>query len=104
MSHKNIPPTSSAAIKPDHHLDWDIGCLRKLIHQAAAKNRDSLNLEEQPKLHDTVGKSTTLPRLLKTRRELAGQGLDPAARLIQALDNLEEEWPQLTKIIEKFSK
>jgi hypothetical protein len=84
-------------------LDREIAILRELIHKAAAKQTDKLNLEEQLELLDTVGKTApALARLLKARRDLANQDLDPAALLRQALLELEEEWPELKKVGEKF--
>lgn len=86
-------------------LDREIAILRDLIRQAAAKQNDQLNLEEQLELLDTVGKTApALARLLKARRDLANQDLDPAALLRQALLELEEEWPELKKFAEQYRK
>ncbi|MEL7591812.1 MAG: hypothetical protein AAGU17_11040 [Anaerolineaceae bacterium] len=98
MSRKNIPPASTTAHKPDHHLDWDIGCLRKLIHQAATKNRNNLNLEDQTGPMETNDTPPALSRLLEVRRDLAGRGLDPADRLRHALNKLEVEWVEFKKL------
>ena len=96
MARKKIPDTAEG-------LDHEIAILRDLIRQAAAKQNDTLTLEEQLDLLDTVGKTApALARLLKARRDLANQELDPSALLRQALLELEEEWPELKKFGEQF--
>ena len=97
MTRKKTAPAA-----PDG-LDREIDILRDLIHKAAAKQNKTLELEDQLELLETVGKTApALARLLKARRELANQDLDPAALLRQALLELEEEWPELKKFGEKF--
>ena len=97
MSRKKPAPAD-----PDG-LDREIEILRELIHKAAAKQSKTLEFEDQLELLETVGKTApALARLLKARRELANQDLDPAALLRQALLELEEEWPELKKFGEKF--
>jgi len=97
---KKSPVASSAA---SEGLDREIAILRDLIRQAAAKQNDKLKLEEQLELLDTVGKTApALARLLKARRDLANEELDPAALLRQALLELEEEWPELKKFASQF--
>ena len=113
MTRKKSPraPARATATKPgatsdlstSEGLDREIAILRDLIHKAAAKQTDKLNLDEQLELLDTVGKTApALARLLKARRDLANQDLDPAALLRQALLELEEEWPELKKFGEQF--
>jgi sugar phosphate isomerase/epimerase len=98
MARKKIPDTAEG-------LDREIDILRELIRQAAAKQSADLNLEDQLDLLDTVGKTApALARLLKARRDLANQELDPAALLRQALLELEEEWPELKKFAEQYRK
>lgn len=95
---KPSPTTDSA-----DGLDREIAILRELIRQAAAKQNEHLQLEEQLDLLDTVGKTApALARLLKARRDLANEELDPAALLRQSLLELEEEWPELKKFAEQF--
>ncbi len=97
---KKSPVASSAGAEG---LDREIAILRDLIRQAAAKQNDKLKLEEQLELLDTVGKTApALARLLKARRDLANEELDPAALLRQALLELEEEWPELKKFASQF--
>ena len=107
MPRKKNPPVPDRAADPAlsaaEGLDREIAILRNLIGQAAAKQSDKLQLEEQLDLLDTVGKTApALARLLKARRDLANQELDPAALLRQALLELEEEWPELKKFGEKY--
>jgi hypothetical protein len=84
-------------------LDREIEILRRLIHEAAEKQSASLTFEEQLSLLDSVGKNApALACLLKTRRELIHQELDPPALLRQALLELEEEWPELKQFGEQF--
>lgn len=84
-------------------LDEEIAILRELIHKAAAKQTADLQFEEQLELLDTVGKAApALARMLKARRDLANEELDPAALLRQALIELEEEWPELKKFGQQF--
>jgi len=86
-------------------LDREIAILRDLIRKAAARQSADLSLDEQLELLETVGKTApALARLLKARRDLANAELDPAALLRQALIELEEEWPELKKFGEQFSK
>jgi hypothetical protein len=99
MARKKTPPVPDTA----EGLDREIAILRDLIRQAAAKQSAELNLEDQLDLLDTVGKTApALARLLKARRDLANQELDPSAMLRQALLELEEEWPELKKFAEQF--
>lgn len=84
-------------------LDREIEILRNLIRQAAEKQSPALSFDEQLSLLETVGRTApALARLLKARRDLANQALDPAAMLRQALLELEEEWPELKKFGEQF--
>ena len=104
---KTSPPTPGPAPADTpgtaEGLDREIAILRDLIHKAAAKQNEKLDLEDQLDLLDTVGKTApALARLLKARRDLANQDLDPAALLRQALLELEEEWPELKKFAEQF--
>lgn len=86
-------------------LDREIEILRRLIREAAEKQSATLTLDEQLNLLDSVGRNApALVRLLKARRELINQELDPAALLRQALLELEEEWPELKKFGEQFGK
>ncbi len=63
-------------------IDREIAILRNLIRKAAAKQSTDLSFEEQLDLLDTVGKTApALARLLKARRDLANQELNPAALL-----------------------
>jgi len=99
------PPDTGTALGTAEGLDREIAILRDLIHKAAAKQNEKLDLEDQLDLLDTVGKTApALARLLKARRDLANQDLDPAALLRQALLELEEEWPELKKFAEQFRK
>lgn len=101
MPHKKPKPSAPPASSDG--LDREIAILRDLIRQAAAKQNDKLKLEEQLDLLDTVGKTApALARLLKARRDLANEELDPAALLRQALLELEEEWPELKKFASQF--
>ena len=101
MPHKKKTPMATSASAEG--IDREIAILRDLIRQAAAKQTDTLQLEQQLELLDTVGKTApALARLLKARRDLANEELDPAALLRQALLELEEEWPELKKFAEQF--
>jgi len=101
MPHKKKTPMTTSASAEG--IDREIAILRDLIRQAAAKQTDQLQLEQQLELLDTVGKTApALARLLKARRDLANEELDPAALLRQALLELEEEWPELKKFAEQF--
>jgi len=103
MPHKKKTPMTTSVSAEG--LDREIAILRDLIRQAAAKQNDTLQLEQQLELLDTVGKTApALARLLKARRDLANEELDPAALLRQALLELEEEWPELKKFAEQFRK
>jgi len=97
---KKTPMTTSVNAEG---IDREIAILRDLIWQAADKQSDNLTLEEQLELLDTVGKTApALARMLKARRDLANEELDPAALLRQALIELEEEWPELKRFGEQF--
>ncbi len=105
MTRKKPPRAPAADLSTAEGLDREIAILRDLIHKAAARQNSELSLDEQLELLDTVGKTApALARLLKARRDLANQDLDPAALLRQALLELEEEWPELKKFGEKFRK
>lgn len=84
-------------------LDSEIAILREMIHKAAEKQSDKLSFNDQLDLLDTVGKAApALARMLKARRDLANEELDPAALLRQALIELEDEWPELKKFGQQF--
>jgi len=101
MPRKKIPPAST--LDPSEGLDREIAILRDLIRQAAAKQNDKLDLEAQLELLDTVGKTApALARLLKARRDLANEALDPSALLRQSLLELEAEWPELKQYANQF--
>ena len=104
MTRKKTKPGADARdLSTAEGLDSEIAILRDLIHKAAARQNSELSLDEQLELLDTVGKTApALARLLKARRDLANQDLDPAALLRQALLELEEEWPELKKFGEKY--
>lgn len=86
-------------------LDREIEILQRLIREAAEKQSASLTFEEQLNLLDSVGKNTqALAHLLKARRNLIHQELDPPALLRQALLELEEEWPELKQFGEQFKQ
>ena len=102
MTRKNPPKPLPPG---QDNLDEEIAILRELIHSAADKQKPDMQLEDQLELLDTVGKAApALARLLKARRDLANEELDPAALLRQALLELEEEWPELKKFGEQFRK
>ena len=90
--------TRAAARRTNHKILREIAMYRDLIHKAAARNEEKFNQDNQGNIFNDNSNITSLSRLLKARRDLAGQGLDPATMLRQALINLEEEWVEL-KII-----
>lgn len=84
-------------------LDREIEILRRLIHEAAEQQSATRSFDEQLNLLDSVGRNApALARLLKARRDLIHQELDPAALLRQALLELQEEWPELKAFNEQF--
>ncbi len=100
MTRKNPP---APLPKGQDNLDEEIAILRELIRSAADQQKPGMSLEDQLELLDTVGKAApALARLLKARRDLANEELDPAALLRQALLELEDEWPELKKFGEQF--
>ena len=102
---KPAAPPPDPALSAAEGLDREIEILRGLIRKAAAKQTEDLNLEVQLDLLETVGKTApALARLLKARRDLANEELDPAALLRQALLELEEEWPELKKFAAQYRK
>lgn len=102
-AHAPVRAAPPADLNTADGLDREIEILSGLIHKAAAKQNDQLELEEQLELLDTIGKTApALARMLKAQRDLANQELDPAALLRQALLELEEEWPELKKFGEQF--
>jgi hypothetical protein len=97
MTRKSPPPSDLEG------LDREIEILRRLIHEAAENQSTALSFDEQLTLLDSVGRNApALARLLKSRRDLINQELDPAAMLRQALLELQEEWPELKKFGEQF--
>ena len=86
-------------------LDHEIELLRELIRKAGEKQSEGLEFDEQLDLLETVGRTApALARLLKARRDLENEELDPGAMLKQALIELEEEWPELKRFGEKLGK
>jgi len=87
--------TRAAARRTNHKILREIAMYRDLIHKAAARQEGKHSRESQSDQLNTAGTTPTLSRLLKARRDLAGQGLDPAECLRQALVSLEKEWLEI---------
>ena len=83
MTRKKSPRAPVRATATSDHstsegLDREIAILRDLIHKAAAKQTDKLNLEEQLELlRHRRQTAPALARLLKARRDLANAGPRP---------------------------
>lgn len=96
--------TRAAARRTNHKILREIAMYRDLIHKAAARNKEKYSQDDQGGIFDQGRNATTLSRLLKARRDLVGQGLDPAERLRQALGKLEVEWVEFQNLMEQTSK
>ena len=94
--------TRAAARRTNHKILREIAMYRDLIHKAAARNEEMLSQDNQSEKKDTVGTTYTLSRLLKARRDLAGQGFNPAEQLRMALERLEVEWAEFRKVTGKL--
>lgn len=89
----------AAARRTNHKILREIAMYRDLIHKAAARKQEKLSQDFQGIIFDDSSNTTPFSRLLEARRDLAGQGLDPAECLRQALAKLEEEWVELKNIV-----
>lgn len=87
--------TTATAQITNRRIHSEIAIYRKLIHVATARQLEMLNQESRWGKSEISCTSHSLSRLLKARRDLAGQELDPAEQLQQALVKLEKEWPEL---------
>ena len=96
--------TRAAARRTNHKILREIAMYRDLIHKAAARNEEKFSQDNQSDPLDTVTTSPSLSRLLKCRRDLAGQGMDPATSLRHALDKLEVEWVELKRFGEDLKE
>lgn len=92
--------TRAAARRTNHRILREIAMYRDLIQKAAARHKGKLSQDNQSDKFDTLRNIPSFSRLLKARRDLAGQGLDPAEQLRQALVKLEEEWLEYKKLRE----
>ncbi len=89
----------AAARRTNHKILREIAMYRDLIHKAVTRHEEELSQDDQGIIFDDSSNITPLSRLLKARRDLAGQGLDPAERLRQSLVKLEEEWVEFQRTI-----
>ena len=89
--------TRAAARRTNHKILREIAMYRDLIHKAAARQKGKLSQNDQGIIFEDSSNTTPLSRLLKVRRDLAGQELDPGERLRKALVKLEVEWVELKR-------
>lgn len=84
-------------------MDVEIGHLRKMISAVVAKQESDLTLTEQIKLLEAISSATlALSRSLKVKSEL-DQAEDSSADVLrEALLELEEEWPEFKKLVQKY--
>jgi hypothetical protein len=98
MPKKELPQTAEGF---EHEIDF----LRRLIESVAANLGSNTSLAEKLSMLETVGKAAPqLARMVKAQRELADGELDPAALLRQALDELQEEWPEFKAYCAEFEQ
>lgn len=87
----------------EESLDEEIASLRALIKQAADQQTSGMALEDLVRLVNAVGKNLlNLAQTLKIKAKLVSLQNDPGAVLHQSLLELEEEWPELKKFLDKF--
>jgi hypothetical protein len=84
-------------------MDVEISHLRKMIRAVVAKQESNLTLSEQIKLLEAISSATlSLSRTLKVKSELDQTEDSSAEVLREALMELEEEWPEFKKLVEKY--
>lgn len=91
-------------VEPVQGFESEIKLLRDLIHKIGDDlQNQKLTLEQKLNMLESVGRSApSLARMVKAQQELDNSGLDPALLLRQALDELEEEWPEFKALCQEF--
>ena len=91
--------------KSEADLHEQIAKLKELIDQTADEKNGHLQLPEKLAVLDTVARALPqLAHLVKAQRELESEEADPAAILRKALEQLEQEWPELHECKERLRK
>jgi pantothenate synthetase len=84
-------------------LEEEINALRELMQLAVSKQDESVAASDRNNLLNTISHaSATLGQLLKIQNEMdKGEG-GSAEMLRQALQELEEEWPEFKQLVAKY--
>jgi len=84
-------------------LEEEINTLRELMKVAMEKKDESITVSERNNLIKTISQASgTLGQLLKIQNEMDRGDGGSAAILKQALDELEEEWPEFKRLVAKY--
>lgn len=85
-------------------LNEEIEILRALINSVSnAKTNDSSLSEKVHQLNAVGRNDLILARLLQIQKNLRAEPESPADLLRQSLLELEEEWPEFKKMVERYS-
>lgn len=96
MPHKPLPRTEEG-------FEKEIEFLRTLIQEISEKLNKETALAEMLEMLEKVGKAAPqLARMVKAQHDLASGELDQASLLRQALDELQEEWPEFGAYCAEF--
>ncbi len=90
--------------EPVQGFEHEIKLLRDLIDRVAEELKKSdLQLEQKLNMLETVGHAApSIARMVKAQKELENSDLDPAQILRQALEELEQEWPEFQALCREF--
>jgi hypothetical protein len=95
--------SAKRAAKKQEGLDEEIEGLRALIRAAIDKQDEAKELPGLTKLLDTVSRATlSLSQSLKLKNEIDQVEGTPASMLAQALQELEEEWPEFEQLVKSY--
>jgi hypothetical protein len=84
-------------------FEKEIEFLRRLIEDISQKLTRESTLPEMLDMLEKVAKAAPqLARMVKAQQELSNGELDQATLLRQALDELQQEWPEFREYCEEF--
>lgn len=84
-------------------LDEEIEALRDLIRDAIEQKNGNNTAAEKSKLLNSISRAMgSLAKLLQAKKELKLADGDPGVMLREALQELEDEWPEFKSLVQKY--
>lgn len=84
-------------------LDGEIEALRELIREAIEQKGGNNTAGEKSRLLTSISRAMgSLAKLLQAKKELELAEGDPGVMLREALQELEDEWPEFKNLVQKY--